>query len=322
MTCRSSTWSDRSVKATVPVGNAPRKIVVQPGVARPAPRWRAWPRWPTQRQRPPRLRAARRGQSRPGQRRIANFAFSPKSLTVSAGQSVTFTNNDSVAHTTTSSAWDSGDIQPGAAYTFARTVSAGDVCLSLFDPSIHDGYPYRSVTSPQPWSPGPLVSIRSSPSWDLSSSAGTASSLPWRWSSRSGWPGTWPRAGASLQDIVYGVSRLGRGRRHRRRASVPRRGPPGLLPAQSAVDPEVWEGGIAVYGAFIGGIVGGGIAAWRDTSILAAAGHRRAVDARRPGHRSAGVSVQRRRVGRERHGLSTLSGASATRTRMTCCRRS
>ena len=27
--------------------------------------------------------------------------------------------------------------------------------------------------------------------------------------------------------------------------------------------PAVWEGGIAVYGAFIGGLVAGGIAAWR-----------------------------------------------------------
>lgn len=27
--------------------------------------------------------------------------------------------------------------------------------------------------------------------------------------------------------------------------------------------PMVWEGGIAVYGAFVGGLVGGGIAAWR-----------------------------------------------------------
>jgi len=27
--------------------------------------------------------------------------------------------------------------------------------------------------------------------------------------------------------------------------------------------PAIWEGGIAVYGAFIGGLVGGGIAAWR-----------------------------------------------------------
>ena len=62
-----------------------------------------------------RLRAGRRGQSRPGQRLDRQFRVQPETLTVSAGQSVTFTNNDSVAHTTTSSAWDSGDIQPGAA---------------------------------------------------------------------------------------------------------------------------------------------------------------------------------------------------------------
>jgi phosphatidylglycerol---prolipoprotein diacylglyceryl transferase len=29
--------------------------------------------------------------------------------------------------------------------------------------------------------------------------------------------------------------------------------------------PQVWEGGIAVYGAFIGGLVGGGVAAWRKS---------------------------------------------------------
>jgi phosphatidylglycerol---prolipoprotein diacylglyceryl transferase len=28
--------------------------------------------------------------------------------------------------------------------------------------------------------------------------------------------------------------------------------------------PMVWEGGIAVYGAFIGGLIGGGIATWRS----------------------------------------------------------
>jgi phosphatidylglycerol:prolipoprotein diacylglycerol transferase len=27
--------------------------------------------------------------------------------------------------------------------------------------------------------------------------------------------------------------------------------------------PAVWEGGIAIYGAFVGGLIGGGIAAWR-----------------------------------------------------------
>jgi phosphatidylglycerol:prolipoprotein diacylglycerol transferase len=34
--------------------------------------------------------------------------------------------------------------------------------------------------------------------------------------------------------------------------------------ANPVLIPMVWEGGIAVYGAFIGGIVGGGIAAWRS----------------------------------------------------------
>jgi phosphatidylglycerol:prolipoprotein diacylglycerol transferase len=30
--------------------------------------------------------------------------------------------------------------------------------------------------------------------------------------------------------------------------------------------PQVWEGGIAVYGAFIGGLIGGGVAAWRASA--------------------------------------------------------
>jgi YVTN family beta-propeller protein len=77
---------DRSVKATVPVGNAPRKIVVQPSAAS-------------------------------AQVSIEKFAFTPASMTVQAGQSVTFTNNDAVAHTATSAAWDSREIAPGATYT-------------------------------------------------------------------------------------------------------------------------------------------------------------------------------------------------------------
>jgi len=96
--------SDRSVKATLPVGNAPRKIVVQPSGG------------------------ASESVS------IASFAFAPKSLTVKAGQSVTFTNNDSVAHTTTGDAWDSGDIQPGATYTLMAPSSPGTYA---FHCSIH-----------------------------------------------------------------------------------------------------------------------------------------------------------------------------------------
>jgi YVTN family beta-propeller protein len=95
--------SDRSVKATVAVGNAPRKIVVQPSAAA-------------------------------GAVNIASFAFAPKSLSVAPGQTVTFANNDSVAHTTTSDMWDSGDIQPGTSYAVTAPTKPGSYA---FHCSIH-----------------------------------------------------------------------------------------------------------------------------------------------------------------------------------------
>jgi YVTN family beta-propeller protein len=78
--------ADRTVKATVPVGNAPRKIVVQP---MPSPSVT-----------------------------IDQFAFQPASLTFKVGQRFAFTNHDSVTHTATSTtgAWDSGDIPPGGSF--------------------------------------------------------------------------------------------------------------------------------------------------------------------------------------------------------------
>lgn len=50
---------------------------------------------------------------------MKNFAFNPQELTVSAGASVTFKNDDSVTHTVTGTGFDSGDIQPGG--EFKRT---------------------------------------------------------------------------------------------------------------------------------------------------------------------------------------------------------
>jgi YVTN family beta-propeller protein len=87
--------SDRSVKATVPVGNGPRKIVVQP--------------------------AAMASAAASATVNIAKFAFAPASATVKVGQAVTFTNNDAVAHTSTSATWDSGDIRPGQSFTLTPT---------------------------------------------------------------------------------------------------------------------------------------------------------------------------------------------------------
>lgn len=52
---------------------------------------------------------------------IQNFAFSPASLTVSPGTTVTWTNKDSTAHTVTidsGSGPNSGQIQPGQSYSF------------------------------------------------------------------------------------------------------------------------------------------------------------------------------------------------------------
>ncbi len=83
--------AEHKVTATVPVGNGPRKIVLQPAAASASVT-------------------------------IGKFAFAPATITVKAGQPVTFTNSDPVAHTSTSAddGWDSGEIAPGG--TFMTTL--------------------------------------------------------------------------------------------------------------------------------------------------------------------------------------------------------
>ena len=52
---------------------------------------------------------------------LGNRAFMPDDLDVAAGTTVTWTNTDSVAHTSTSDAtgWDSGTVAPGGRFSFA-----------------------------------------------------------------------------------------------------------------------------------------------------------------------------------------------------------
>src|SRR5579863_4660138 len=54
---------------------------------------------------------------------IANFSFSPATLTISKGTKVTWTNNDSVTHTVTADqgAWDSNGLTPGSTFNFTFT---------------------------------------------------------------------------------------------------------------------------------------------------------------------------------------------------------
>jgi len=63
---------------------------------------------------------------------IQGFAFSPASLQVDAGTTVTWTNNDNVAHTVTADdgSFDSGPIQPGASFshTFATAGTVAYHC--------------------------------------------------------------------------------------------------------------------------------------------------------------------------------------------------
>jgi plastocyanin len=56
-----------------------------------------------------------------GAESLGNRAFAPDELTVQAGATVTWTNTDSEAHTSTSNAagWNSGVIAPGRQFSFA-----------------------------------------------------------------------------------------------------------------------------------------------------------------------------------------------------------
>jgi len=52
---------------------------------------------------------------------MANLAFVPADITVAVGGTVTFTNDDSVAHVVAGDTWSSGNMEPGA--SFAQTFS-------------------------------------------------------------------------------------------------------------------------------------------------------------------------------------------------------
>jgi len=61
---------------------------------------------------------------------MADLAFVPADITVAVGGTVTFTNDDSVAHEVAGDSWSSGSMAPGASYsqTFAAAGSFPIVC--------------------------------------------------------------------------------------------------------------------------------------------------------------------------------------------------
>ena len=75
---------------------------------------------------------------------IMDFAFSPSTVTISAGQSVQWTNNDGATHTVTGSGWGSGFLSQGATFTctFASPGTFNYKC------SIHGSMTGKVVVSP------------------------------------------------------------------------------------------------------------------------------------------------------------------------------
>lgn len=50
---------------------------------------------------------------------IADFAFNPDTITVTAGMEITWTNEDSTVHTVTGADFESGEIKPAQSYNHA-----------------------------------------------------------------------------------------------------------------------------------------------------------------------------------------------------------
>jgi plastocyanin len=69
---------------------------------------------------------------------IANFAFSPTTLTVKAGTTVTWTNSDSATHTVTSDngVFDSGSMANGKTYSFTFNQTGTFPYHCTFHPSM------------------------------------------------------------------------------------------------------------------------------------------------------------------------------------------
>jgi plastocyanin len=69
---------------------------------------------------------------------IAGFAFSPSTLTIAVGDTVTWTNSHSEAHTATASggAFDSGTLNPGQSFSFTFTAAGSFPYVCNFHPEM------------------------------------------------------------------------------------------------------------------------------------------------------------------------------------------
>jgi plastocyanin len=110
---------------------------------------------------------------------ISDFAFSPATVTIAAGDTVTWTNTDPVVHTATSTpgAFDSGDIAQGDTFSFTFTTPGtydyfctphptmtGQIVVQAAAPAVTAapspaGWPLPNVAMPQEWPANTLILI-------------------------------------------------------------------------------------------------------------------------------------------------------------------
>jgi chitinase len=83
---------------------------------------------------------------------IAGMAFSPATITISVGQSVTWRNNDTVSHTSTSDGgvWDSAALAPGATFTRTFTAAGSFPYHCNFHPSMMGTVVVQGPVTPTP----------------------------------------------------------------------------------------------------------------------------------------------------------------------------
>jgi LPXTG-motif cell wall-anchored protein len=105
---------------------------------------------------------------------IADFAFSPPMLTITAGDTVTWTNEDPVVHTATSAtgAFDSGDLAQGDSFSFTFTTPGT----------------YAYICTPHPEMTGQIVVQAAAPAQTATPApAGGGGAIP-NVAMRPGWP--------------------------------------------------------------------------------------------------------------------------------------
>jgi LPXTG-motif cell wall-anchored protein len=71
---------------------------------------------------------------------VIDFAFSPSSVTISVGETVTWTNNGDNTHTTTDSGvWDSGNLTPGQSFSHTFDTAGTFNYLCTIHPTLMTG---------------------------------------------------------------------------------------------------------------------------------------------------------------------------------------